>query len=43
VGSFFSGVTDGEDVTVDAELPAGVYSVVLRSGSGVSSARMVSL
>lgn len=43
VGSFYSGVTDGEEVSVDTDLPAGVYSVVLRSESGVSSARMVSL
>ncbi len=43
VDEIFSGMTSGEDVDVARELPAGVYTVVLRSESGVSSARMVSL
>jgi hypothetical protein len=43
VSRIWNGVSAGEDLTVDEELPAGVYSIVLRSASGVSSRRMVSL
>jgi len=43
VSEVFSGVTSGEDVDVARELPAGVYTVVLRTDEGVSSRRMVSL
>jgi hypothetical protein len=43
VDEIFSGVTSGEDIDVDRELPAGVYTVVLRTESGVSSRRVVSL
>jgi len=43
VREVFSGVTSGEDIDVAGELPAGVYTVVLRTDEGVSSRRMVSL
>jgi len=43
ISEVFSGVTSGEDIDVARELPAGVYTVVLRTDEGVSSRRMVSL
>ena len=43
VSEVFSGVTSGEDVDVARELPAGVYTVVLRTDEGISSRRVVSL
>ncbi|MFO7949908.1 MAG: T9SS type A sorting domain-containing protein [Candidatus Fermentibacteraceae bacterium] len=43
VDEIFSGVTSGEDIDVARELPAGVYTVVLRTEDGISSRRVVSL
>ena len=39
----FSGFTSGEEFQVGAELPAGVYTVILRAGSDVSSARIIKI
>ena len=43
VASLYSGHTDSHSVQADLNLPAGVYTVVLRSDSGVYSRRLVSL
>lgn len=43
VESIYSGVTSRETVQIGAELPAGIYSVVLRTGDSMTTRRVVKL